>query len=111
MSGNFNVLLRQLHVKQRYDIHRGNDDVRGRRRHRVWNGTGTGLVIASGATWSGTFGIYGGVAGASVLNQGTLDHTGGSSYIYGQGYAGYTFTNSGTVSSSGGGWLNMGSRR
>jgi hypothetical protein len=71
------------------------------------SGAGTGLAIASDATWTGTFGIYGGVAGANVVNQGTLDHTGGTSYIYGQGYAGYTFTNFGTVSSSGGGTLNL----
>ncbi len=72
------------------------------------NGAGTGLVIASGAIWTGTFGIYGGVGGANVVNQGTLDHTGGTSYFYGQGFAGYTFTNSGTVTSSGAGTLNVG---
>ena len=87
-------------------------------------GTGTALTIASSDTWSGNFGVYGSTAGVNLLNQGTMNFSGG--YIYSNSlgmsitndgnidnnaaslqlgyYAGDTFTNQpgGTVDASGG---------
>ncbi|MFY9925569.1 MAG: PEP-CTERM sorting domain-containing protein [Opitutaceae bacterium] len=65
------------------------------------SGTGTALTIASSATLTGNFDIYGEAANLTMVNQGTLNFTGGSNAIYGDGY-GLTFTNNGTLEVSGG---------
>ena len=65
------------------------------------SGTGTALTIASSATLTGNFDIYGEAANLTMVNEGTLNFTSGSNSIYGDGY-GLTFTNNGTLEVSGG---------
>jgi hypothetical protein len=61
-----------------------------------------GLTIAADETWTGNFSIYGGIAGASVVNNGTLTNTSSTNYYYDAGYTGYSFTNNGTITATAG---------
>ncbi len=62
---------------------------------------GTALTVAPSETWTGSFGLYGEVANASFVNQGTIDMVSGSEGIYGIGL-GFSFLNGGLLEKAGG---------
>ncbi|MBL9215094.1 MAG: hypothetical protein JNG83_06425, partial [Opitutaceae bacterium] len=62
------------------------------------NQTGNSLTLGPGTSATGDISIYSdGSAGTSIINQGTLNHTGSSGQIYAP-----TFTNSGTINATAG---------
>ena len=67
-----------------------------------------GLTIASSETWTGEPNIYASVTGANVLNNGQINVTSGSNFIYGAGNTGFQFTNAGLVNSLTGAALTIG---
>ncbi len=64
-------------------------------------GKGTTTLSGGTETWAGSNSIYGDAAGATVLNQGVVNSLGGD--IDGDGYAGFTLNNSGTITNGGSG--------
>jgi fibronectin-binding autotransporter adhesin len=66
------------------------------------SGTGTSLMIASGAEWIGTMSVVANTTNASMVNAGTFLDTSMSDVIDGGGNSGFTFLNSGLVEITGG---------
>jgi hypothetical protein len=64
--------------------------------------SGTALTIGSTGAWTGNVQVQAQVANLGFVNNGSLTNSSGNNYIYGGTYSGFTFTNSGSVSATGG---------
>lgn len=72
-------------------------------------GSGIALTIASDGIWTGNVQVQATGTGEGFVNNGTFTETSGvTNQIYGAGQAGFSFTNSGTVSSTNSGTLIIG---
>ena len=66
-------------------------------------GTNNSLTLDSATTLNGDIYVYNGNNGGTIINQGTINHSAGTGYVYAP-----TFTNSGAVTASGGSSLYLG---
>ena len=70
----------------------------------IYVGPNNSLTLDNATTATGDVELYSGVAGASITNQGTINHTSGTGYLFAN-----TFTNQGTINVGPSGYLYLGS--